>query len=81
MFLALCCIIEQNEKAFQKQSTKTIPSRKVGKGKGKYTSRYYKNVGLGFKTPVEAKEGTYVDKHCPFTGNISIRGRILKGMF
>jgi small subunit ribosomal protein S11e len=35
--------------------------------------RYYKNVGLGFKTPKAAIEGTYVDKKCPFTGNVSIR--------
>lgn len=42
--------------------------------------RYYKNIGLGFKTPKEAIEGTYVDKKCPFTGNVSIRGRILKAL-
>merc|ERR1712098_820636 len=42
--------------------------------------RYYKSIGLGFKTPTEAIEGNYVDKKCPFTGNISIRGRILKGL-
>ena len=41
--------------------------------------RYYKNIGLGFKTPKEAINGTYYDKKCPFTGDISIRGRILKG--
>ena len=41
--------------------------------------RYYRNVGLGIKTPKEAITGTYYDKKCPFTGNISIRGRILKG--
>ena len=40
--------------------------------------RYFKNVGLGFKTPKEASEGTYIDKKCPFTGNVSIRGRIVK---
>ncbi|CAE8722942.1 unnamed protein product, partial [Polarella glacialis] len=27
-----------------------------------------------------AKEGNYVDKKCPFTGNVSIRGKIIKGM-
>merc|ERR1712046_382219 len=43
-------------------------------------SRWYKNVGLGFKTPKEAIEGTYIDKKCPFTGNVSIRGRILTGV-
>ncbi|NWI67455.1 RS11 protein, partial [Todus mexicanus] len=25
----------------------------------------------------QAIEGTYIDKKCPFTGNVSIRGRIL----
>jgi small subunit ribosomal protein S11e len=42
--------------------------------------RFYKSVGLGFKTPKSAITGTYVDKKCPFTGNVSIRGRILKGL-
>ncbi|XP_004707454.1 40S ribosomal protein S11-like [Echinops telfairi] len=42
--------------------------------------RYYKNIGLGCKTPKEAIEGTYTDKKCPFTDNISIRGRILSGV-
>ncbi|KAM3341692.1 hypothetical protein P3S68_026658 [Capsicum galapagoense] len=26
-----------------------------------------------------AAKGTYIDKKCPFTGNVSIRGRILAG--
>jgi small subunit ribosomal protein S11e len=42
--------------------------------------RWVRNVGLGFKTPETAINGTYIDKKCPFTGNISIRGRILKGV-
>ncbi|RAK51231.1 30S ribosomal protein S17, partial [Phenylobacterium hankyongense] len=37
-------------------------------------------MGLGFKVPKEAIEGTYIDKKCPFTGNVSIRGRILSGV-
>ena len=37
-------------------------------------------MGLGFKVPKEAIEGTYIDKKCPFTGNVSIRGRILTGV-
>ena len=29
----------------------------------------------------QAIDGTYIDKKCPFTGNVSIRGRILSGKF
>merc|ERR1712190_107755 len=71
----------QTEKAFQKQlgihGRHGIVSKKVP---GKMGSRFYKNVGLGFKTPKEAIEGNYIDKKCPFTGNVSIRGRILSGV-
>ena len=42
--------------------------------------RYFKKVGFGFKTPSDAIQGNYIDKKCPFTGNVSIRGRIIKGM-
>merc|ERR1711993_78228 len=38
------------------------------------------NPGLGFKIPNEAKNGSYIDKKCPFTGKVSIRGRILTGV-
>ncbi len=34
---------------------------------------------MGFKTPKTAIEGTYIDKKCPFVGDISIRGKILTG--
>ena len=69
----------QTEKAFQKQGAVFVAKKRVlgKKGKG---NRWYKDVGLGFKTPKEAIEGTYIDKKCPFTGNVSIRGRILKGL-
>lgn len=83
-----CCLrfhsftmAEQIEKSFQKQplfhNTKfaTTTSKKVS-GKDR---RWYKDVGLGFKTPKEAIVGTYIDKKCPFTGEVSIRGRILTG--
>lgn len=73
---------EQHEKAFQKQHGVNLLAK--GKGKkgtkpGKAGTRFYRSVGLGFKTPKEAIEGTYIDKKCPFTGNVSIRGRILTG--
>ncbi|KAL0369921.1 UNVERIFIED_CONTAM: 40S ribosomal protein S11-2 [Sesamum angustifolium] len=72
---------EQTEKAFLKQPKVFLCSKKSGKGKapGKGGNRYWKSIGLGFKTPREAVEGTYIDKKCPFTGNVSIRGRILAG--
>ncbi|PHT51456.1 40S ribosomal protein S11, partial [Capsicum baccatum] len=56
-------------------------SKKMGKGKrpGNGGNRYFKSIGLGFKTPREAIERTYIDKKCLFTGNVSIRGRILAG--
>ncbi|VDN59841.1 unnamed protein product [Dracunculus medinensis] len=70
---------EQNERAFQKQPTVVLYSKLKSK-KSKKPLRYTRNVGLGFKTPREAIEGTYIDKKCPFTGNVSIRGRILTGV-
>lgn len=71
---------EQHERAFQKQAGVFLGNKKFLTKSCKKGTRYYKDVGLGFVTPKEAKEGTYIDKKCPFTGNVSIRGRILKGM-
>merc|ERR1719463_514223 len=75
----------QNERAYQKQlgvnagfNKKALKLAKTAPGKN--GKRWYKNVGLGFRTPKEAIEGAYVDKKCPFTGNVSIRGRILRGV-
>ncbi|KAI0052877.1 hypothetical protein FA95DRAFT_1553169 [Auriscalpium vulgare] len=67
----------QIEKAFQKQAIfQNTKARGTVKTKEK---RWYKDVGLGFKTPQEAISGIYIDKKCPFTGDVSIRGRILTG--
>lgn len=73
--------MDQNERAFQKQSNIFVGAKKrvLAKRKGK-KARFYKNIGLGFKTPKAAIEGTYVDKKCPFTSDVSIRGRVLKGI-
>ncbi|KXJ07959.1 40S ribosomal protein S11 [Exaiptasia diaphana] len=73
---------EQTERAYQKQAPifqnrKRVLAQPLGKKK---ELRYVRNVGLGFKTPKDAIDGTYVDKKCPFTGNVSIRGRILTGV-
>ncbi|KAG6868594.1 hypothetical protein C0993_000620 [Termitomyces sp. T159_Od127] len=70
---------EQIEKAFQKQAIFLNTKSRAGKKAGTREKRWYKDVGLGFKTPSEAINGTYIDKKCPFTGQVSIRGRILTG--
>ncbi|CAH1786473.1 unnamed protein product [Owenia fusiformis] len=70
---------EQTERAFQKQPTIFL-NKKKALVSGKKQERFVRSVGLGFKTPREATEGTYVDKKCPFTGKINIRGRILSGI-
>ena len=69
---------DQNEKAYQKQDAIFVARKRTIANKDK-PMRFVKNVGLGIKTPAAAIEGNYVDKKCPFTGNVSIRGRILKG--
>ena len=43
----------------------------VSKGRELKLARYVRNVGLGFKTPASAITGGYIDKKCPFTGNVS----------
>merc|ERR1711962_191235 len=68
---------DQNERAFQKQPTINM-GRKGGLKPSE--SRFMCNPGLGFKAPAEARVGNYIDKKCPFTGKVSIRGRILTGV-
>jgi small subunit ribosomal protein S11e len=75
-------IATQTEKAFQKQNIFLNGKRRISKAVQKRGSsyRFYKDVGLGFRTPKEAIEGHYIDKKCPFTGEVSIRGKILTGV-
>ncbi|KAI0474798.1 ribosomal protein S17-domain-containing protein [Xylaria cf. heliscus] len=68
----------QSERAFQKQPHIFQNSKTKAKS-ARPGKRWYKDVGLGFKTPKTAIEGSYIDKKCPFTGLVSIRGRILTG--
>ena len=70
----------QKEHAFQKQTGVFLNSKALLAKKTTRGVRYYKDIGLGFKTPKEAIEGHYIDKKCPVTGDVSIRGKILKGM-
>lgn len=59
----------QSERAFQKQphiftnSKVKSKSKKVGKG----GRRWYKDVGLGFRTPKTAIEGSYIG-----TGHVTL---------
>ena len=70
---------DQHEKAYQKQDAIFVArKRAIGNARQK-PMRYVRNVGLGIKTPDTAIEGSYVDKKCPFAGNVAIRGRILTG--
>merc|ERR1711991_34843 len=70
----------QVERAYQRQSAVNEnahnPAKKFLNSAGRI--RYVKSVGLGFKTPKAAVEGKYIDQKCPFTGNVSIRGRIIR---
>ncbi|CAI4224523.1 unnamed protein product [Auanema sp. JU1783] len=71
---------DQNERTFMKQPTINLNNKDRILSGTKKVARYTRNVGLGFKTPREAIEGTYIDKKCPFTGNVGIRGHILTGV-
>ena len=70
----------QTERAYQRQTAVNenarAPAKKFLNSAGRI--RYVKSVGLGFKTPKAAVEGRYIDQKCPFTGNVSIRGRIIR---
>ena len=46
----------------------------------KANQRWYADMGLNIKTPEAAIRGKYIDKKCPFTSAVTIRGSILKGL-
>lgn len=46
----------------------------------KIATRICRDVGYGIKTPETAINATYVDKKCPFTGDVIVRGRIFKAV-
>jgi len=64
----------------RKVNVKKDGQTSVKKPRKMHAIRQFKNVGLGITTPADAIQGTYVDKKCPFSGNVSVSGRILRGM-
>ncbi|KAA3476836.1 40S ribosomal protein S11-like [Gossypium australe] len=72
---------EQTEKAFLKQPKVFLSSKKSGKGKrpGKGGNRFWKSIGLGFKTPREATEGRYEKRHSNIPAHISPCFRVKEG--
>ncbi len=65
------------ERSFAKQENVFMGANR--NAKEIQAKRWTKEIGMGFKTPRAAVAGTYVDKKCPFTSKVSIRGRILRG--
>lgn len=59
----------QSERAFQKQPHIFLNSKVKSKSKsvGKGGRRWYKDVGLGFRTPKTAIEGSYIGMEAEFT--------------
>ena len=68
----------QVERAFQKQPQLFLASKKHANSAKK--PRYVKSIGLKVETPKTAEEQDYIDRKCPFTGDVSIRGKILRGV-
>ena len=72
----------QSERAFQKQPhvflnhkrTGATKSRAVGKG----GRRWYKDVGLGFRTPKNAIQGKYIGTNAPARRDGEVRMDVLE---
>ena len=60
----------QSERAFQKQPHIFLNAKVASKNskKGKGGKRWYKEVGLGFRTPKTAIEGNYIGMRFPAIG-------------
>ncbi|KAH9387193.1 small subunit ribosomal protein S11e [Nematocida major] len=65
-------------KKFPQQETVYNNPYEIARG-NKAPRRHHKNIGLGYETPQTAINGTYIDKKCPFTSDITVRGIIFKG--
>ena len=73
--------MDQNKEAFQKQDPAFVGAKRIlAKKSSKQDMRYWRNVGLSFTTPDEQGKKIVLIKKCPSTGNVRIRGKILKCM-
>ena len=70
-------VIINKDKTYSRQSQVIIDP--YATSEQKLATRFYKEIGKGITVPETAKNSTYTDKKCPFTGEITIRGRIFKG--
>merc|ERR1712164_183839 len=70
----------QTERAYQKQPHMFAGKARLLSRSSRKGPRYVKSAGLGYKIPQKARDGRYIDKKCPFTGQVSIRGKILRGV-
>merc|ERR1712096_263847 len=70
----------QTERAYQKQPHMFAGKARLLSRSSRKGSRSVHNAGLGYKIPTKAREGRYIDKKCPFTGQVSIRGKLLRGV-
>jgi small subunit ribosomal protein S11e len=63
-----------NYKRYQQFRNEGLFSRKMKK------NSFYKKIGMNIKVPSEVTKNVYSDKKSPFTGLISIRGRVIRGV-
>lgn len=64
----------QSERAFQKQPHINLVSKSKNNRVGKGGRRWYKDVGLGFRTPKTAIDGSYIGMW-DFQTNAAVRLR------
>merc|ERR1711998_50454 len=69
----------QTERSYQKQPHISGLKGRLNTRSTRKGLRSVKSIGLGFKVPTEAKQLRYIDKKCPFVGQVSIRGKLLRG--
>ena len=74
-------MIDQNQKTFQTPIfNKNIPISYVNRKSKQDQLVLHHSPGYNIEIPEAAKSNDYVDKKCPFTGDVRVTGRLLKGI-